>query len=64
MHCFRCPRCPAYVSIIPQGMLPYRSLRVGRLEERLDTTYGVARPVRAKAVSARHRGGAGLPRAG
>jgi len=45
VHCYRCPRCPQTVSIIPRGMLPYRSLRVERLEERLDTTHGVARPV-------------------
>ena len=45
VHCFRCPRCPVYISIIPRGMLPYRSLRVERLEKRLDTIHGVARPV-------------------
>jgi len=45
VHCFRCPRCPHYVSIIPAGMLPYRSLRVERIEEHLDTRHGVARPV-------------------
>ncbi len=45
VHCFHCPRCPVYISIIPRGMLPYRSLRVERLEERLDERHGVARPV-------------------
>jgi hypothetical protein len=45
VHCFRCPRCPVYVSVIPAGMLPYRSLRVERLEQRLDDIHGVARPV-------------------
>jgi len=34
VHCFRCPRCPVYVSVIPRGMLPYRCLPVSRLEER------------------------------
>jgi len=45
VHCFRCPRCPVYVSIIPAGMIPYRSLRVERIEEHLDARHGVARPV-------------------
>jgi len=45
VHCFRCPPCGLYVSIIPRGMLPYRSLPVERLEERLDACHGVARPV-------------------
>ena len=42
VHCFRCPRCPVYVSVIPRGMLPYRCLPVSRLEERLDACHGVA----------------------
>ena len=45
VHCYRCPRCPLYVSVIPAGMLPYRSLRVERIEEHLDACHGVARPV-------------------
>ena len=45
VHCFRCPPCRLYVSIIPRGMFPYRNLRVERLEDRLDARHGVARPV-------------------
>jgi hypothetical protein len=42
---YRCPRCGATFSVIPAGMLPYRSLPVARLEEHLDTSHGVPRPV-------------------
>jgi len=45
VQCYRCPRCPVYVSVIPRGMLPYRCLPVARLEQRLDACHGVARPV-------------------
>lgn len=45
VRCFRCPRCDLLVGIIPAGMLPYRSLPFGRLEELLDARHGVARPV-------------------
>lgn len=45
VHCFRCPRCGLIVSIIPAGMLPYRCLAVGTLEEHLDARHGVVRPV-------------------
>jgi hypothetical protein len=45
VRCFRCPRCKLHVSIIPAGMLPYRSLPVTRLEDHLDTRHGVTRPV-------------------
>lgn len=45
VRCYRCPRCGQSVSVIPAGMLPYRSLPVARLEERLDAIHGVARPV-------------------
>ena len=45
VHCFRCPRCPVYISIIPAGMLPYRCLSAGHFEAHLDARHGVARPV-------------------
>ena len=45
VRCYRCGRCGQTVSVIPAGMLPYRSLSVARLEEHLDTRHGVARPV-------------------
>ena len=45
VHCFRCPRCGLIVSIIPAGMLPYRCLPAGHIEEHLDARHGVARPV-------------------
>jgi hypothetical protein len=45
VHCYRCKRCGLCVSVIPAGMIPYRSLRVERIEEHLDSLHGVARPV-------------------
>jgi len=45
VHCFRCPRCDLLIGIIPAGMLPYRSLPVARLEDRLDARHGLVRPV-------------------
>ena len=45
VHCFRCPRCNLHFGIIPAGMLPYRCLPAGRLEEHLDASHGVSRPV-------------------
>ncbi len=45
VRCYRCPRCDRTVSVIPRGMLPYRSLPAARLEESLDACHGVARPV-------------------
>jgi len=45
---YLCPRCGRTWSVIPAGMMPYRSLEVGRLEEladeRLGMTGGGARP--------------------
>lgn len=45
VHCFRCPLCGQTVSVIPAGMLPYRSVSVARLEDGLDARHGVPRPV-------------------
>lgn len=45
VHCFRCPRCDLLLSIIPAGMLPYRSVPVARLEDWLDARHGLPRPV-------------------
>jgi hypothetical protein len=45
VHCYRCPPCGLIISIIPAGMLPYRSLRVERIEEHLDARHGVVRPM-------------------
>ena len=45
VHCFRCPLCGQTISVIPAGMLPYRSLSVARLEDGLDARHGVPRPV-------------------
>lgn len=45
---YLCPRCRHTWSVIPEGMIPYRSMEVGRLEELVDThlgwTGGDARP--------------------
>jgi hypothetical protein len=35
-RCYRCPQCGATFSVIPRGMMPYRSLRVERLEAWMD----------------------------
>lgn len=45
VQCYRCERCGQTISVIPAGMLPYRSLPVARLEEWLDECHGVPRPV-------------------
>ena len=45
VHCYRCPRCDLCVSVIPAGMLPYRSLRVERIEQYFDALHEVDRPV-------------------
>jgi hypothetical protein len=45
VQCYLCPPCRATFSVIPAGMLPYRSLPVARLEEWLDANHGVLRPV-------------------
>lgn len=39
---FVCPQCRLTVSVIPAGMLPYRSLPVATLEQHLDARTGVA----------------------
>lgn len=39
---FLCPRCGRTWSVIPDGMLPYRSLGVARFEGYLDAENGVA----------------------
>jgi hypothetical protein len=36
VHCYRCPRCGRCFSVIPPGMLPYRSLGVERFEAWMD----------------------------
>lgn len=51
VRCYRCPRCGSTFSVIPAGMLPYRSLPVARLEEHLDTSHGVPRPVAGEGAS-------------
>ena len=35
-RCYKCPQCGATLSIIPRGMMPYRSLRAERLEKWMD----------------------------
>lgn len=45
VRCFICRRCHTTVSVIPAGMLPYRSLPVARLEEWCDARHGVPRAV-------------------
>jgi len=39
---YLCPRCRRTWSVIPEGMMPYRSLEVGRFEELSDERFGVA----------------------
>jgi hypothetical protein len=39
---FDCPRCRATFGVIPRGMMPYRSLRVDRLERWMDERHGVS----------------------
>jgi len=41
---FICPQCTRTWSVIPEGMLPYRSLRVEVLEQWLDREHGCAPP--------------------
>jgi hypothetical protein len=41
---YECPRCGASFGVIPRGMMPYRSLRVNRLELWLDGRHGKAAP--------------------
>lgn len=38
---FLCERCGLTIGVIPEGMLPYRSVPVARLEEWLDGRHGV-----------------------
>lgn len=45
VRCYRCGRCGQTISVIPAGMLPYRSLPVARIEEWFDSSHGVPRPV-------------------
>lgn len=42
VKCYRCPRCGHTWSVIPEGMMPYRSMPVSRCEELLDERLGVA----------------------
>ncbi len=39
---YLCPRCGQTWSVIPEGMMPYRSLEVGRFEELADERFGLA----------------------
>ena len=39
---YLCPRCGHTWSVIPEGMMPYRSLEVARLEELADERFGLA----------------------
>lgn len=41
---FQCPRCGATFGVIPRGMMPYRSLRVVRLEMWMDGLHGLSAP--------------------
>ena len=39
---YRCSRCGRTWSVIPSGMMPYRSLEVGRFEQLADERFGLA----------------------
>jgi len=39
---YLCPRCGRTWSVIPEGMMAYRSLEVGRFEELADERFGLA----------------------